>query len=49
VASQMNVANTLALAFSPMLLPRPRSKPRPLTLMLPSVSTSARRLRMIQI
>src|SRR5204863_276814 len=43
VASQISVAKTRWLALFPMRLPLASSKPRPLTLMRPSVSTSALR------
>src|SRR5262252_2107788 len=48
-ASQISVASTLWLALRPMLLPPASKRPLPLTLMLPSVFTSALRSSIVQI
>src|SRR6266404_1283107 len=49
VASQISVANTLALPFVPMVLPPPSSRPRPSTRIRPSTFTSALKSEITQI
>ena len=49
VASQISVANTLALPFVPMVSPQPSSRPRPSTRIRPSTFTSALKSEITQI